>query len=65
MVLEDSFSHVDFLKIDFIFWSIFKIHSKIEQTVQRVPKYPCPQKMQASSTHYQYPAPQRYICYNQ
>ena len=44
MVLEDSFSHVDFLKIDFIFWSIFKIHSKIEQKVQRVPKYPRPQK---------------------
>ena len=44
MVSEDNFSHVDFLKIDFIFLSSFKIHSKIELKVQRVPKYPCPQK---------------------
>ena len=44
MVSEDNFSHVDFLKIDFILLSSFKIHSKIELKVQRVPIYPCPQK---------------------
>ena len=39
------------------------MHSKIEQNIQSS-QIPLTLDMQASPTHYQFPTPQRYICYN-